>query len=59
MLKSKYVPTAFAVFGIMCGIFAFFTEVRNEVIVIASTFYLQMSIASFLAAIYFDRARNH
>jgi len=58
-MKSKYVPIAFAIFGLMCGVFGFFTEVRNTVIIIPSAFYLQMSIASFLAAIYFETARKH
>lgn len=58
-MKSKYIPIAFAVFGLMCGIFGFFTEVRNEVIIIPSSFYLQLSTASFLAAIYFELQRKN
>jgi len=58
-MKSKYIPIAFAIFGLMCGIFGFFTEVRNEIIYIPSAFYLQMSIGSFLAAIYFETARKN
>ena len=58
-MKSKYLPVSFAIFGLMCGIFGFFTEVRNEVIIIASGFYLQMAIVSFLAAIYFEISRKH
>ncbi|MFA5135164.1 MAG: hypothetical protein WC505_05285 [Patescibacteria group bacterium] len=58
MLKHKYVPISFAVFGIMCAIFGFFTEVRNELIIIPSAFYLQMSAVSFLAAIYFETAQK-
>jgi hypothetical protein len=58
MTKSKHVPMAFAIFGLMCGIFGFFTEVRNQVIIIPSAFYLQMGMLSFLAAIYFENARN-
>ena len=57
-MKSAYIPIAFAVFGIMCGVFGFFTEMNNTVIIVASSFYLQMSIASFLAAIYFEMRRK-
>ncbi len=57
-MKSKYIPIAFMAFALMCGIFAFFTEVRNTVIIISSTFYLQMGILSMLAAIYFETARH-
>ncbi|XOU94554.1 MAG: hypothetical protein ACNFW9_00640 [Candidatus Kerfeldbacteria bacterium] len=57
-MKSKYLPALFAIFGLMCGIFGFFTEVREHIIIISSAFYLQMSIASFLAAIYFELARK-
>jgi len=57
-MKNKYVPIAFAIFGLMCGIFGFFTEVKEHIIIISSAFYLQMSIASFLAAIYFETARK-
>ena len=57
-MKSKYLPASFAIFGIMCGVFGFFTEVREHVIIISSAFYLQLSIASFLAAIYFELAKK-
>jgi len=58
-MSSKYLSLTFAIFGLMCGIFGFFTEVRNTVIFIPSAFFLQLSIASFLAAIYFEMARKH
>jgi len=58
-MKSKYLSISFAIFGLMCGIFGFFTEVRNTVIFIPSAFYLQMSMASFLAAIYFEMCQKH
>ncbi|MFA6098743.1 MAG: hypothetical protein WCV50_03135 [Patescibacteria group bacterium] len=58
IFRNKYIPIAFIVFGIMCGIFGFVTEVRNEVIIISSAFYLQMGILSILAAIYFETARK-
>lgn len=58
ILKSKYISCAFAVFALMCGIFGFFTEVSNQIIIIPSAFFLQMSIASFLAAIYFETYRK-
>ena len=58
-MKSKYVPMSFAIFGLMCGVFGFFTEVRDVIVIIPSTFFLQMSIASLLAAIYFETARKH
>lgn len=58
-MKNKYVPIAFAVFGLMCAVFAFFTEVKNTVIIIPSAFYLQLSAVSFLAAIYFEITRKH
>lgn len=57
-MKSKYVPITFAIFGLMCGVFGFFTEVRNTVIIIPSAFYLQTGMLSFLAAIYFETARH-
>jgi hypothetical protein len=58
MLKSKYVPMAFVVFGLMCAIFGFFTEVYNHVVIIPASFYLQMAMVSFLAAIYFQRSQR-
>ncbi|MFH0804837.1 MAG: hypothetical protein V1916_01420 [Patescibacteria group bacterium] len=58
-MKSKFVPLAFAVFGLMCGIFGFFTEVRDIVVVINSAFFLQMAIVSFLAAIFFEHYRKN
>ncbi len=57
-MKSKFLPIAFAIFGLMCGIFGFFTEVNNTIIIIPSAFYLQMGMLSFLAAIYFETARH-
>ncbi|MFZ6035800.1 MAG: hypothetical protein ACOYUK_01535 [Patescibacteria group bacterium] len=57
-MKSKYVSIAFAVFGIMCGMFGFFTEVYNTTIVIPSSFYLQLGMLSLLAAIYFETMRH-
>lgn len=55
-MKNKYLPTAFAAFGLMCGIFGFFTEISdNFYILISSAFYLQMGIVSLLAAIYFKK----
>lgn len=58
-MKSKYIPVSFAIFGLMCGVFGFFTEVWNQFYFIPSSFYLQLSIASFLAAIYFETARKN
>ena len=58
-MKNKHIPMAFAIFGLMCGIFGFFTEVKNTVIIIPSAFYLQMGMLSFLAAIFFDVHRKH
>ncbi|MBI5037228.1 MAG: hypothetical protein HZC01_00760 [Candidatus Kerfeldbacteria bacterium] len=57
-MKSKYFSMSFAVFGLMCGVFAFFTEVNNTVIIIPSSFYLQMGILSMLAGLYFEKANN-
>lgn len=59
MLKSKYVPMAFVIFGLMCAIFGFFTEVYNTLVVIPASFYLQMAMVSFLAAIYFQREQRN
>lgn len=56
-MKSKYFSMAFAIFGLMCGVFAFFTEVNNTVIIISSSFYLQMGILSMLAGLYFEKVR--
>jgi len=57
-MKSKYIPLAFAVFGLMCGIFGFFTEVRNVVVIIPSSFFLESATVSFLAAIFFEMWRK-
>ena len=54
-MKSKYLPTAFAGFGLMCGVFGFFTEISDKYILISSAFYLQLGILSLLAAIYFKK----
>gem|GEM_PF-3254230 len=59
MLKHKYIPIAFAVFGLMCGVFGFFNEVRDTIVLISSSFYLQMAMVSFLAAIYFEQYRKN
>jgi len=56
--KSNLIPTAFLIFGLMCAVFAFFTEISQKVFWISSSFYLQMSIASFLVAIYFQASRK-
>lgn len=53
-MKIKILPLTFAVFGLMCGIFGFFTEVYNTVIIIPSVFYIQMGMLSMLAAIFFQ-----
>ena len=58
VMKHKLIPCAFVIFAMMCAIFGFFTEVRNEVIIIPSGFYLQMSMVSFLAAISFEIYRQ-
>lgn len=58
IMKHKFIPIAFAVFGLVCAIFGFFNEVRDAVILIHSSFYLQMSMVSFLAAIFFEQYRK-
>lgn len=56
MMKAKMVPTAFAVFGLVTGIFGFYTEISGAFLYISSSFYLQLSMTSFLAALYFHHA---
>lgn len=58
IMKHKFIPLAFAIFGLMCGIFGFFNEVRDTVVLISSSFYLQMAMVSFLAAIFFEHYRK-
>ena len=56
IMKNKYLPMSFAIFGVVCGIFGFFTEISDSFyLLISSTFYLQMAIVSLLAAIYFKK----
>lgn len=56
--KNSLIPTAFLVFGLLCGIFAFLTEISNNIFWIGSSFYLQMAMASILVAIYFQLAKK-
>jgi hypothetical protein len=56
ILRSKLIPVAFMVFGLICGIFGFLTELSDKFLLISSGFYLQIAIVSLLAAIYFQLA---
>ena len=56
--RSKLVPTAFMVFGLICAIFGFFTELSDKFFLTSSGFYLQIATVSFLAGIYFLLAKK-
>lgn len=57
-MKSKYASIAFFVFGLVCAIFGFFTEVWGELFIIPSGFYLQLATVSILSAIYLEYLRK-
>lgn len=59
LMKNKYLDLSFAVFGLMCGLFGFFTELSGKLFFFFSTgFFLNLAVVSFLAAIYFALCRR-
>jgi hypothetical protein len=58
-MKNKYAPVAFFVFGLVCAIFGFITEVEGQIFIIPSSFYLQLATVSMLAAIYFEFTKKN
>jgi len=58
IMKNNLIPTAFLVFGLLCGIFAFLTEISSKIFWISSSFYLQLAVASILVAIYFQLVKK-
>lgn len=60
MMGKRYLGLSFAVFGLMCGVFGFFTELSGKLYFFFSTgFYLNLAAVSFLAGIYFHLWYKH
>jgi len=58
-VKNKYIPVAFFVFGLICAIFGFVTQIDGRELFIPSGFYLQLSIFAVVAALYLEMARKN
>jgi hypothetical protein len=58
-MKNKYIPISFFVFGLMCAIFGFATEMWGQIFIISSGFYLQLATVAVLMAIYFEFVRKN
>ncbi|MBI4092466.1 MAG: hypothetical protein HY420_00920 [Candidatus Kerfeldbacteria bacterium] len=49
--NNKVMAQTFYWFGLVMGVFAFFTEISGQQIYLSSAFYFNMSVISLLAAI--------
>jgi hypothetical protein len=59
IVKNKYIPVAFFVFGLICAIFGFVTQADGRELFIPSAFYLELAIFAVLAALYLEMARKN